>query len=99
MGDWVGFSLQDAWNQEFKKVFTYLADQYTESLVEGLDITLNDIDDALGTVLVKHRMEHDQFIEDPAGYPARYPDGKIIALGEVSRPMLWIVDEGGVERK
>ena len=99
MGDWIGFSLQDAWNQEFKKVFIYLADQYTESLVEGSDITLNDIDDALGTVLVKHRGEHAQFIEDPAGYQARYPDGKIIVLGDVSRPMLRIVDEVGVERK
>ena len=81
------------------KADLYLADQFTESLVEGSDITLDDIDDSLGTILVKHREEHDQFIEDPAGYPARYPDGKIIVLGDVSRPLLWIVDEDGVERK
>ena len=61
-------------------------------------LTLKHIDEVLGTVMQKHRIEHDYFISDPNLYPIQYPDGIIVTLGDVRRPKLWIVDNNGTER-
>ena len=98
MAEWIAFVLQEAWAQEFVVVIEFLARQFSSALVEGSDITLKHIDEVLGTVMQKHRVEHDFFISDPGLYKIQYPDGIIITLGDVRRPKLWIVDGNGIER-
>ena len=98
MAEWIAFVLQEAWSQEFVIVIEFLACQFSSALVEGSDVTLKHIDEVLGTVMQKHRAEHDFFINDPGLYRSQYPDGIIITLGDVRRPKLWIVDDNGTER-
>ena len=100
MAEWNAFVIQEAWSQEFVLVIEFLACQFSSALVEGSDITLKHIDEVLGTVMQKHRAEHDFFINDPGLYKSQYPDGVITTrtLGDVRRPKLWIVDANGTER-